>query len=224
MKSFTYKALLPLTLLLLAGCSQDNTSTTTQDSTPSTSQTTAQTPEVEQATTPDPTGNPNQISFTTETILGEPITSDIFADYDLTAINIWATWCGPCVNEMPYLEELYQMLPENINFISICQDAPTAAALAENILNQSGATFETLVPSPEIESSILSKIMAFPTTIFVDKNGEITGTAMQGAPSTNVAATYYNMIEKNLAQLPTANTDDSETLEEAEIPAEGETP
>ena len=39
----------------------------------------------------------------------ETVTQDIFADYDLTMVNVWATWCGYCVEEMPELAKLKDM-------------------------------------------------------------------------------------------------------------------
>ena len=39
---------------------------------------------------------------------GNPVTSDIFADYDATIVNFWNNGCGTCIEEMPELEELYR--------------------------------------------------------------------------------------------------------------------
>ena len=47
---------------------------------------------------------------------GNPVSSDIFADYDATIVNFWNNGCGTCIEEMPELEELYHQLQErNIN-------------------------------------------------------------------------------------------------------------
>ena len=45
-------------------------------------------------------------SFTSETLEGTEITQDIFAEADLTMVNIWGTFCGPCIREMPELGEI----------------------------------------------------------------------------------------------------------------------
>ena len=50
-------------------------------------------------------------SFSTYDMQLQPVTEEIFAPYDLTMVNIWATWCGYCVREMPELAKLKDMLP-----------------------------------------------------------------------------------------------------------------
>lgn len=53
--------------------------------------------------------------FESVTFSGEPVDGSIFADYELTVINIWQRWCGPCWIELPYfleLHEYYSSTPE----------------------------------------------------------------------------------------------------------------
>ena len=52
--------------------------------------------------------------FTAVTADGEKITQDYFRDYDATIINIWATYCPPCIEEMPKLAELEKNRPETL--------------------------------------------------------------------------------------------------------------
>ena len=55
---------------------------------------------------------------------GNPVSSDIFADYDATIVNFWNNGCGTCIEEMPELEELYHQLQErNINLIGVGTDS-----------------------------------------------------------------------------------------------------
>ena len=44
--------------------------------------------------------------FETVTLTGEPVTQEIFGEAKLTMVNIWATYCSPCIQEMPELAEL----------------------------------------------------------------------------------------------------------------------
>ena len=45
-------------------------------------------------------------NFETVTLEGETVTQEIFAEADLNMVNIWGTFCGPCIREMPELGEL----------------------------------------------------------------------------------------------------------------------
>ena len=136
--------------------------------------------------------------FTGKTIDGEAISNEIFADYDLTMVNLWATWCKPCVNEMAELAELHKALPENLNMISIGHDADTESELAKQILETKGAEFDTVVADDNMRGTLLKDYMTFPTTIFVDKDGNIVGDLMLGAPPTNVVETYMAQMNSRL--------------------------
>ncbi len=137
-------------------------------------------------------------AFSTVTTAGEEVTEVIFADYDLTMVNIWATWCSPCVNEMGELQELYEGLEANVNIISICYDGGSETDLANTIFSENGVEFMALIPDSEIETNIISSIQYFPTTIFVDSEGNIVGSRLEGAPSSNVVETYNAYIEDAL--------------------------
>lgn len=141
-------------------------------------------------------------SFSTRDMQGETVTQDVFADYDLTMVNIWATWCGFCVQEMPELARLKDMLPENVNLITICDDASVEPELAAEILEASGATFQTLETSPEMYDQLLGEVYAFPTTCFLDSDGVLVGEPIPGVPSLeNAADAYYTLIQSALAML-----------------------
>ena len=130
--------------------------------------------------------------FTTTDMEGNTVTQEIFADYDLTVVNLWATWCGYCLEEMPELARLKTMLPKNVNFITLCEDAHLDMDLANEILQSSGANFQTLVNTQEIYDQFFSLITAFPTTVFLDSEGILVGKPIVGVPSLeNAADAYY---------------------------------
>lgn len=142
-----------------------------------------------------------EIVFESETLTGEPMSSAIFADYKLTVVNIWATWCGPCVNEMPGLQKLFETLPEGVNLIGICTDGaddPEAAALT---VEKTGVKYPNVVVNAAMDGGFLQYVTAYPTTLFIDSHGNIVGTPAVGAPGGDVAAHYLEMIEERLAAL-----------------------
>lgn len=138
-------------------------------------------------------------SFSATTTTGEEVTEAIFADYDITMVKIWATWCSACVSEMDELQEVYAGLDENVNMISICYDGGTEKDLANEILNANGAEFLALIPDSGIITNVISSLQYFPTTIFVDRDGNIVGNKLEGAPSANIVAVYNAYIEGALA-------------------------
>ena len=137
--------------------------------------------------------------FITTDMEGNTVTQEIFADYDLTMVNIWATWCGYCVEEMPELAKLKNMLPENVNIITICDDASYEPELTQQILKESGANFQTLQTTDEMYTQLLAYVYAFPTTFFVNSEGIPVVQPLTGVPSMeNAADAYYSIIEQIL--------------------------
>lgn len=144
--------------------------------------------------------NTQDISGGTENVT--TVTQDIFTPYDLTMVNVWATWCGYCVDEMPELARLKDMLPENVNMISICDDAADEPELVQKILQTSGATnFSTLIPTEDMYSQLLGMVYSFPTTFFLDSQGQAVG-YITGVPSMeNAADAYMEIINEALTLL-----------------------
>ena len=123
--------------------------------------------------------------FTSTNLNGEKITSEIFAQKKITVVNIWGTFCPPCVGEMPELGTWAKNLPDDAQLVGlICdvsgpEDSKTIEA-AKEILQKADANFLNIIPNKEI-LTYLEKIDAVPTTIFVDSNGNILGEAIVGA-------------------------------------------
>ncbi len=118
-------------------------------------------------------------------------------------VNIWTTWCGFCVEEMPALAELYNNLPENVNTITICGDASDEPELTKEILDSVNAKFITLEGNKDLEKCLLDSVTAFPTTIFVDSKGNLVGTPQVGAPGgeDEIVEGYTKLINKALSKI-----------------------
>lgn len=81
-----------------------------------------------QGTTEESTPNTEKtISFDSETVYGDIVSQDVFAGNDLTLVNIFATWCGPCVEEIPSLQEIDREL-DNVDVVGIVADTYVAQA------------------------------------------------------------------------------------------------
>ena len=130
-------------------------------------------------------------SFTTEDINGEEYTEAVFQEADLTMVNVFATWCGPCVNEIPYLAELDEkMKDKGVQVIGIVMDAVKGTEKDEEgikkaqiLAEKTKAEYPFLLPDSGYMNGRLSYVQAFPETFFVDKNGNIVGETYSGSRS-----------------------------------------
>lgn len=123
------------------------------------------------------------LSFSAQTAFGEAIDSSVFSGYDLTMINIWGTLCKPCIEEMPDLQKLYEdMAAEGVNIIGfVANYQEDRVEKAQEILTAKGITYSNVVFDDETSGAITAQISGFPTTIFVDSQGNVIGEQISGA-------------------------------------------
>lgn len=116
---------------------------------------------------------------------GKIIDESILSGHKLTMVNIWATYCSPCIEEMPALAELNGSWGENFQVVGIVMDAsdknPAIKTKALEIIEETNATYMHLLPSSSLKASILADVTAVPTTYFVDENGNQVGQVYIGA-------------------------------------------
>lgn len=126
---------------------------------------------------------------------GKEVTADIFKKYDVTAVNIWATWCSPCVEELPDIAKLYKELPENVNIISVCMDGKEESDTAKEVLKTARAEFVTIKGDAKLRDGVFGSVISFPTTVFIDREGKVIGEAFISAGNKE---TYRALIEEKL--------------------------
>ena len=126
----------------------------------------------------------NMPEFSTTDMDGNKVTNDIFADYDLTVVNFWASYCNPCIDELPELAEWKKELPNNVNLIGLLVDVDEKGSdqykLAEKIIKETGADYQHLIATEEFDD-LISDLVGVPTTFFVDSTGKIIGEPFAGA-------------------------------------------
>jgi peroxiredoxin len=109
-------------------------------------------------------------NFTLKSRSGENLKLSEFRG-EVVMINFWASWCGPCRQEMPELESLYQRYkPMGFTLLGINVDDQIKNA--DKMLKQIPVSFPVLYDS-EHKVSDLYKVAAMPTTILLDRNGTI---------------------------------------------------
>ena len=142
--------------------------------------------------------------FTAADFEGNPVSEDIFKEYDLTMINIWATFCGPCINEMPDLGKLNEEWKEKgVQVVGICSDlvdydgalVEEQLETAKEIVEEIGASYLHLNPEGDLARRLLPQISVVPTTVFVDSEGRQVTSTVRGAKSLEE---WETIIEKLL--------------------------
>ena len=115
--------------------------------------------------------------FSTTDLDGNAVDSSILSEAKLTVLNVWATYCTPCVNEMPDLETLSQNSTDKgvqvVGLVADVFDDEEKKAEAKEILSATGVTYVNLLPDTVLDDSLLYDITGTPTTLFLDSEGKI---------------------------------------------------
>ncbi len=111
--------------------------------------------------------------FTVETAGGGTFTlSEVLAGKKGVLINLWATWCGPCEAEFPYLEEAYEQYRDEVEVIALSVEPGDTREVLSGFASSHGLTF----PVARDEGSRLESLFApegVPTSVAVDRFGNI---------------------------------------------------
>lgn len=86
-------------------------------------------------------------------------------------INFWATWCPPCIAEMPSIEKLYAKFKSNDSVVFIIADVDKRMENAQKFMTDNKINLPVHIPATNIPSSWLGN--SIPTTIILNKKGEI---------------------------------------------------
>lgn len=86
-------------------------------------------------------------------------------------INFWATWCPPCIHEMPSINTLKQSFKGNDNIIFLMVDVDGTMEKSKAFMSENKYDLQVYVPNGEIPSNFLGN--AIPTTVIIDKKGEL---------------------------------------------------
>ncbi len=126
------------------------------------------------------------ISFETTDLDGNAVTAEeLFSQHKLTMINLWGTYCGPCIGEMPDLEILSQRLAEkDCAIVGVVVDVAgledtSRLETAREIIADTGVTYMNLFPWYTLMEAFPAQFI--PTSYFVNSEGQIVGEAAIGA-------------------------------------------
>lgn len=123
--------------------------------------------------TPDtelPTSEQEQLDYNLAlaSIDGQQVHLSNFKDKVLF-INIWATWCAPCIAEMPGIQSLYEEASSDVVFIMLSMDDSNEKA--KKFIESKGFTFPVYLPASKVPEML--RAPSIPTTLVVNKEGMI---------------------------------------------------
>lgn len=129
-------------------------------------------------------------SFTMTDFDGNEYTEDLLKGHKVTMVNIWGTFCHPCIEEMPAFEEISHMYDtEDLQIVGITGDIytygttdflPEQIDVAKDIIEKTGVKYTVLIPSKEIQLGVINRLTGYPTTVFFNEKGEEIGVVIGG--------------------------------------------
>lgn len=109
---------------------------------------------------------------------GNKVTDKIFKGKKLTMVNVWGTFCSPCIGEMPDLQTLSEEYADKdfqiIGIVCDIKDSEDAEKIqiAKDICKETGVKYVSLVPSESLNDALLDSIVSVPATFFLDEDGK----------------------------------------------------
>lgn len=139
-------------------------------------------------------------SFTATDIYNQEWDTSLLDGYKLTMVNVWATFCGPCLKEMPDLGKLHKEYKDKgFQIIGLVVDVQNydgsinegMVKTAQEIVESTGADYTHLIPSGSFQT-LLDGMEYVPTTFFIDQEGALVGETYVGSRSYSDWATIID--------------------------------
>ncbi|MGD8191879.1 TlpA family protein disulfide reductase [Brevibacillus ginsengisoli] len=139
-------------------------------------------------------------AFQTTDTNDQPISNEIFKQYDLTLVNVWGTYCAPCKEELPALEKLSkEMKDQNVQILGIVSDGREQEVTAYRMMKEMNLTFTNVIPTDELMKQLQKRLIGIPSSILVNKKGGIVGELVTGARTEEQYRTMINDLRKKEA-------------------------
>ena len=135
--------------------------------------------------TPDTDGTYSGTIFLTEDVYGNEVGPEIFTENKVTVVNCWGTYCSPCIEEMPELEEWYQeelTAGSGVGIVGLVIDVDSSTAyMATDVMDETGVTYPNLIIDDGLYEMFCKDLYCVPTTFIVDQYGNIVAGPFEGA-------------------------------------------
>jgi peroxiredoxin len=130
--------------------------------------------------------------FTLKTLAGDEINLRQFEGKKVVVVNFWATWCGPCRNEIPDFNDVYSRYRDRgVEFLGVSVDESPETVVPE-FLEENPISYPVLAGSPDL--TFRYGVRGLPTTFIIDRSGRISKRII----GMTVAETLENELNKLL--------------------------
>ena len=120
--------------------------------------------------------------FSLTTLTEGTLDQSVFSDNKLIMVNYWATWCGPCVGEIPDLVKISEGYADKGFAIIGILTGDDDIEGAKQFISDNGVSYPIVLPEGPF-LSYSESVYAIPTTLFFDSTGKQIGEAIVGAKS-----------------------------------------
>lgn len=112
-----------------------------------------------------------RVEFSGKTSKGEDFSLEGYRD-KVVLVNIWATWCKPCVMELPELQKLHHAHGENFVVVGINVDKPRLHPKMHNMIAEHDIDYPVVL-DPDGQSLQTFGVQGYPTSVLIDRNGVV---------------------------------------------------
>lgn len=128
--------------------------------------------------------------------------SEALQEKDLVLINLWATWCGPCREEFPFLEEAYEQYQEDVAVIALSVEPEDTDEVLADFAESFGLTFP-VGSDTGVGLGDIYAIAGIPTSLAVDRFGNVAFIEIGSQPS---ASSFTRLFDAFLGDDYTQST------------------
>lgn len=140
----------------------------------------------------------SSMDFSAQTNLGDSFTLSEQAG-NVVLINFWATWCGPCVEEMPALQDLYEEYGDSDNVKIILINAGESSQTVHRFLSQNGYTMPCIYDTDNTVNDQYG-VTGIPYTVIFNKDGTVAETFEGSYGCEKQYELYKETIEEALSK------------------------
>jgi len=137
--------------------------------------------------------------FSKMSVDGREITLSEYTGEKAVVIDFWATWCGPCMMELPILEAFYEKYSDRVEVIAVTSEPVGKANDIQAVIDEKGLTF-TIIHDPSSSISNMYPTRGIPYLVMIGIDGTAVDTHLGMDP--DIEATFVELFNLNAPPEP----------------------